>query len=59
MINEITQDMYKHLNDSKSTNKQLNEIRKTIQDMKEEFKKRYRNHDKKSNWNPGNEKLNN
>jgi prefoldin subunit 5 len=36
--------MYKEINEFKEdTNKQLNKVRKTMQDMKEELQKRYRN----------------
>jgi hypothetical protein len=40
MINKIKEDMNKHPNKSKKNpNKQLIEIRKTMQDMKERFNK--------------------
>jgi hypothetical protein len=40
MINKIKASMYKHLNECKGhTNKQMNEIRKTMQVMKWDFNK--------------------
>jgi Sec-independent protein translocase protein TatA len=39
-MNEIKEDMYERLNEfKKNTNKQLNGIRKAMQDMKQEFDK--------------------
>jgi hypothetical protein len=41
MINEMKEDMYKKMNEFKEdTNKQVNKIRKIVQVMKKEFKKR-------------------
>jgi hypothetical protein len=40
MINEIKEDIYKHVIEFKEdTNKQLNEIRQIMKDMKKEFNK--------------------